>query len=243
MAVVALQPGELQREAAFEHARTCPDCARALQQAERLLALVDAELVPTPPSAETLQRVERAVEREMQPARKQPRLLAGLATAAGAGVVLLYAHHLDPSGAAVAATAALLAVAFAWSGVSSRAAVAAAGACAASLLLAVVAAHSPGLFVRVGVHCVAVELFTACWPLAAVAVAVAGGFASRPSAWTTAALAAAGALAGQAALHLGCEVHTATAHLLVFHFGGVVLAALAGSAVPRLIPAPLSHPD
>jgi hypothetical protein len=45
--------------------------------------------------------------------------------------------------------------------------------------------------------------------------------------------AAAGALAGHAALHLTCPVRAATPHLLAFHAGGVLLAAALGLSVWR----------
>ena len=59
----------------------------------------------------------------------------------------------------------------------------------------------------------------------------------RREKWSSAAVAAAGALAGHAALHLTCPAAHADAHLFVFHVGGVVLAAmLAVLATPRLSP-------
>jgi hypothetical protein len=83
------------------------------------------------------------------------------------------------------------------------------------------------------VKCVAIELFAAAWPLGAAALAK--GLVQRPgSPWATAALAASGALAGQAALHLTCPVRFAEPHLAVFHTGGVVLAALLGASASRL---------
>jgi hypothetical protein len=83
------------------------------------------------------------------------------------------------------------------------------------------------------VKCVAIELFAAAWPLGAAALAK--GLVRRPrSPWATAALAASGALAGQATLHLTCPVRLAEPHLAVFHTGGVVLAALLGASASRL---------
>ena len=49
-----------------------------------------------------------------------------------------------------------------------------------------------------------------------------------------AAVAAAGALAAQAALHITCPSRTAMAHLLVFHTGGVLLAAMIGAMIAGL---------
>jgi hypothetical protein len=53
-------------------------------------------------------------------------------------------------------------------------------------------------------------------------------FRRNPRPGALAQAAAAGALAGQAALHLGCSMHAQAPHLWVFHVGGVALAALAG---------------
>ncbi len=246
LAFVALARGERELTEAWEHARTCARCATALHEGERMLALVDAELAPSPPSSEALLRAMRAVELELEleleldrrPARslQTARMAVAVATiSAGAALAGPFArhHYLDASSAALAAVAALTAAVLAWLGVGRRTAVAALAACAVSLVVAALASGSLGLFAAVGVHCLALELFTAAWPLAALAAA--GGLSSSTSGWTTAALASAGALAGQGALHLTCPERSATPHLLAFHLGGVVLAAVAGWAVPRAL--------
>ncbi len=237
LALVASARGEREMREAREHARTCAGCAQALHDAERMLALIDAEWAPSPPSAEALLRAGRAVELELdrQPARslRAARVAAAVATISAGAALTRHYHHLNASSAALGAGAALTAAALAWFGVGRRAASAAFAACAVSLVVAALSSASPGLFAAVGVHCLAIELFTAGWPLAALAAA--GGLSSSTSGWTTAALAAAGALAGQAALHLTCPERSATPHLLAFHLGGVVLAAVAGWAVPRAL--------
>jgi hypothetical protein len=53
-------------------------------------------------------------------------------------------------------------------------------------------------------------------------------FRTDPRPGALAQAAAAGALAGQAALHIACPSSHQAAHLWVFHVGGVALAALAG---------------
>src|SRR5260370_20277573 len=244
LAFVALARGERELTEAWEHARTCARCATALHEGERMLALVDAELAPSPPSSEALLRAMRAVELELE-LELDGRLARSLQTArmavavatisAGAALAGPFArhHYLDASSAALAAVAAWTAAVLAWLGVGRRTAVAALAACAVSLVVAAMASGSIGLFAAVGVHCLALERFTAAWPLAALAAA--GGLSSSTSGWTTAALASAGALAGQGALHLTCPERSATPHLLAFHLGGVVLAAVAGWAVPRAL--------
>jgi hypothetical protein len=236
LVLVASAGSERELKEAWEHARTCAGCARALQEGERVLALVDAELAPSPPSAEALLRAKRAVELELdrQPARplRAARVAVAAATiSAGAALAGPWArhHYLDASSMALAAGAALTAAVLAGLGAGRRAAGAAFAACAVSLVVAALASTSPGLFAAVGVHCLALELFTAA------GLAAAGGLSSSTSGWTTAALASAGALAGQAALHLTCPERSAAPHLLAFHLGGVVLAAVAGWAVPRAL--------
>ncbi len=238
LGLVASARGEPELSAARKHARTCASCAQALHDAERMLVLIDAEWAPLPPPVDALFRAARAVELEQdgQPPRAA-RVAAALATlgagAALAGPLASHSGHVDFASAAAGAGAALAATILAWLGVSRRAASAALAACAVSLAVAALASASPGLFAAVGIHCMALELFTAAWPLAALAAA--GGLSSSTSKWTTAALAASGALAGQAALHLICPEWSAAPHLLAFHLGGVVLAAAAGWALPRAL--------
>jgi hypothetical protein len=102
---------------------------------------------------------------------------------------------------------------------------------AASTVFALMMASASLLAPAVGVECTLLELFAAALPWVAFH-RVAGPWRSRSA---SSAVAAAGALSGHAALHLTCPVAHADAHLLVFHLGGVVLAALLGAlATPRL---------
>src|SRR5258708_18109572 len=188
LAFVALARGERELTEAWEHARTCARCATALHEGERMLALVDAELAPSPPSSEALLRAMRAVELELElerrPARslQTARMAVAVATiSAGAALAGPFArhHYVDAWSAAVAAVAALTAAVLAWLGVGRRTAVAALAACAVSLVVAALASGSLGLFAAVGVHCLALELFTAAWPLSALAAA-AGPSSSSP---------------------------------------------------------------
>jgi hypothetical protein len=110
---------------------------------------------------------------------------------------------------------------------------AALGAVATSALLVLLAAASAGLSVRVGLKCTLIELIAAALPYGSVAyVAIRRGL--EVGAARYAAVAAAGALAGHAALHITCPVRTQGAHLMAFHFGGVVLAMLLGTLGARL---------
>ncbi len=217
--LVALARGERELKEAWAHARSCAGCARQLHLAERMLVMVDAELAPSPASAVALLRAKKAVDLELNrrpaPSPWAARAAAAAATigaaAALAGPLARHRHHVDAESVVLGSAAAVTAATLAWLGVGSRLAAAALAACAASLAVAAVS----------------------CWPLAALAAT--GGLSPSTSRWSTAALAAAGALAGQAALHLACPERSAAPHLLAFHVGGVMLAALAGWAVPRAL--------
>lgn len=68
--------------------------------------------------------------------------------------------------------------------------------------------------------------------LGAAWLALRGGLTSIGLKFTVSA-ASAGALAGDAALHLTCQAHESLPHLLVFHVGGILLAAVVSSLVWR----------
>ena len=84
-----------------------------------------------------------------------------------------------------------------------------------------------GDFAPIELTCVRWELIGAALPLAAAAVA----FRRDPRPGALAQAAAAGALAGQAALHLSCPGRHDAVHLWSFHVAGVMLAALLGWVV------------
>ncbi len=86
-----------------------------------------------------------------------------------------------------------------------------------------------------GFGCAGMEALAAVLPLAVLAwMARRHGLTFGSLAYAGAA--AAGALAGQAALLLTCPSHDLS-HLLVIHSGTVLLAAMAGAGVPRLVSA------
>ena len=243
LALAALPPGDPELDAAEAHVRSCPGCAQALREGTRLLKLIDAELRSSPPPEAALQRARDAVLAEMDRedrARPAPHWRAQLIFAASVllafGTLSAVSRHraMDPESWIVAGSAAVLAALLA--GVSNAGLSVALGVNAAALALILVAGAGTGMSALVGIKCVAIELFAATWPFAAAALS--RGMAARPSAaGPAAALAAAGALAGQASLHLTCPAAHALPHLLVFHLGGVVLASLAGALVLRARPA------
>jgi hypothetical protein len=152
------------------------------------------------------------------------------------GLLLLVAGRRDPEAwTAALVVAALSALLAATAGVLRAGALVG---IAASAAFAVAAGGAPGfafagqmggLAAGLGVECLVAELVSAALPLAAAAWVFRRN--PRPGALVQAAVA--GALAGQAALHIGCSAHAQSAHLWVFHVGGVVLAAFAGWLLER----------
>ena len=96
----------------------------------------------------------------------------------------------------------------------------------ASLAAALVAGRGGGLQVAIGVHCLGTELMAAAAVAGAAWLGARGGspVAVRRS---LAAGAVAGALVADAALQITCGAQDATAHLLTFHVGGVLIVAAA----------------
>ncbi|HYV65371.1 MAG TPA: hypothetical protein VE964_03950 [Myxococcales bacterium] len=243
LALAALPPGDPDGDAAAAHARSCPGCAQALREGTRLLKVIDTELRPSPPPEAALQRAQDAVLAEMDRedrARAVPnwrsRLIFAASVLLAFGTLSALSRHraMDAESWIVAGAAAVLAALLA--GLSNTGLSVALGVNAASAALVLLAGAGTGVSALVGIKCMAIELFAATWPFAAAALS--RGMAARPSAaGPAAALAAAGALAGQASLHLTCPDAHALPHLLVFHLGGVVLASLAGALVLRARPA------
>ena len=224
-----LGPDDPEHRAALAHAAGCPACTRALARGARLVAALDTLPAPAPPTPEVLARVRRAVE---APARR-PAVVATVALGVAAGFLLIGGRHLaHGTHGALAAPLLTLAVALvaAVAAVITRAAwpaLVAAG--AASVATAVATGDGFTFEMGPGLACLAQEV---------VAGAIAAGglwlldrrHGTRRSAATWAAVAASGALAGQAGLVIHCHV-TATGHGLPFHSAGVALAAVLASAL------------
>jgi len=118
----------------------------------------------------------------------------------------------------------------------SRASAAAVAALAAlpvlSLVLAIFKSGAAGLQGTIGIKCVAFELAFAVGPLVATFALARSGRLGRPI-LAVAAGAAAGALVGQAVLHVTCHALPSTSHALVFHTLPVMLALALGALAGR----------
>ena len=103
---------------------------------------------------------------------------------------------------------------------------------ATSGLFAFLSGTAAGLSPGIGIRCTFRELWAAAitW---AIVVTIGRRRGVAFSRWNVTAIAAAGALAAHAGQHLACAVPHSDAHLLVFHFGGVLAATLLAAVSVR----------
>jgi hypothetical protein len=230
--LAALPAGDPERDEAWAHARECPACARALDEAERLQALVGDV---APPSLGAGARAPGGIVSELRREGRR-RALASAVTVCSAFVLcVVLARHRAATRqgwmlalAVAAAAAALGAAARRWAiAVLVAAPIAAVG-------LALASGTAGPLEVAMGVDCLATEVACAAAVVAAAWLALRRGTSSLSPRSVTAG-AAAGALGAVAALDITCPAHAALPHLLAFHVAGV-LVAMAGAAMgPRLL--------
>jgi hypothetical protein len=226
--LAALPPDDPERVAAWAHASGCPGCARALREAERLQALVAA--IESPPlPVEALWRVSHPILAELrQEARRWT-----IASIAAVSVTLVVLAVLARDGARPAAdwawAAVLGALAIALAAAARRSALLVITAAVLAAVTAAVAAGRPGpLAGAIGLLCLTTEIAAAATVVGAAWLAIRGGTTS-PARSAIAAAAAAGGLAGDAALQVSCAAQDAIPHLLAFHVGGVLLAVVGAS--------------
>jgi hypothetical protein len=200
-----------------------------------------SEVIPAAgPSPELLARAAAAIEKESAQERRARSVLRWVA--AGAVSVmwvgqLLYGKQLIHDTRSVIGSLALLLIAIAgvtYARASQRALIAVL--VGASGLFAWAVGAVSGLETRIGLECTACELVAAAIPWLLVTVlAWRQGVALDRG--TVVAVAAAGALASQAGQIMGCPVPHANPHVLIFHLGGVLLAAGLAFVTPIRAPA------
>lgn len=231
--IASLPADDPDRVAAEAHAAACPSCAAALKDAEAMFALLDALPPPERPSSAALARTKAAVLAAPDwpdTAPVSPAKAPALGVAITFLVLALAAKHRSGDGRVwmEAGAAAALAVG-ATASSRHRARLSLAVVSLASVAL-VASAGGPwtGAPALAGAKCVVFELLASAVPLGFV---VHGVLRRRHVAGRveSAAFAGAGALAGQAALHVSCPDHASSPHLLPFHLGGVLLAAGVGA--------------
>jgi hypothetical protein len=227
--LAALPEADPERRAAWVHAGGCEGCARALREAERLQELLGG-LHPEPLSALLLARASAAIDRELRrETRRRSTWTAGVAAALMA-LLLGLSQHRTGTGLDWVLLGCLAAAALVLAGLASRRPLPVVAAASAAAVAAALIGGGPGpLEAGIGFHCLLSELVTAGLVVTAGWLALRGG-TSMLSRRVAAATAAAGSLAGEAVLQVTCGFHGFGAHLLVFHAGGVLLAA-AGAAL------------
>lgn len=212
-----------ERRQAERHAASCAACAARLREARALLAGVDDALDLPGPAPEVLASGRRRLDEAFAAERRAP-VIHGIA---GAGVLLAFlviaGRHLTHGALGAPALLVVAALATAVAAFSRRTAWPAVGlATGASIASAAWSGDGATLDVVVGFVCVAKEMLAGGVALAGLWLADRRAETLRlPTTW--AAVAGAGALAGQAGLLLGCPA-TGAGHGLVFHVAGVALA-------------------
>jgi hypothetical protein len=222
--LAALAARDPERVAAVAHARSCAGCAAALREGERLVALLDS-LPPEPAPCAALRRGAAPVLEDLP--RAPPRVVLPLAAAAAAALVVAATRTHSGAPRDWVAAGALALAAAAVAARAARGAAAAIAAVVGSILFAAWGDAAGPLSLADGLKCAATEIAAAAVPLVA-ALALWGRGGATPG--RLAGAAAAGALAGQAALEIACHAPDAAAHLLVFHTGTVIAAAALGAA-------------
>jgi len=233
--VAGLPDDDPERRVAEQHAEHCAACRLALAESRALMRLLDLARAPVELPAGALERAVASIERELR-LESRKRAFVPAAFVLGAWVLETFiAKKIDTDPYAVATSMCVALIAALIAGWNRRGVGATVLVVFASGVFALAMGSVPMLAPAIGVKCMLLELVAASLPWLALR-RLAGPVRPR---WEASAVAAAGALAGHASLHLSCRVAHADAHLLVFHFGGVVLAAVLGAvATPRTAAAP-----
>ncbi|HEY6476060.1 MAG TPA: hypothetical protein VI456_05720 [Polyangia bacterium] len=237
--LAALPRTDPERKQAEEHAHACVACREALDEGGRLLSLLRRALPAT--RREPLAR-PLPVTREAPSAAAIARQLAW---ATAGAIVLAWLFQLTVGGGfrldldCALVSVAVLAVAIGCVTVlRGNPRLALGTVVVTSGLFAYLAGSAAGLSAGIGIRCTFRELWAAglTWFCVWAVGRRAGVTFDRSK---TIAVVAAGALAAHAGQHLACAVPHSDAHLLVFHFGGVLLATAAAAVGTRRVPAPI----
>jgi hypothetical protein len=226
--LAALAKDDPERVQAEEHASSCAPCREAFAEGLGLIALLDESQPLSPPSPDLLARAASAIEQQSAgEASVNRRVVWGAVT----GVLVAWAFQLTVGSGFSPdldhAVASLTVLGVALAGVTllrNQPKLAIALVAGASLAMVSISGTASGLAPGVGIRCSFRELWAA-----GLTWIVAGAVARRVEAplgrWRLTAIVGCGALAALAGQHLACEVPHAHGHLLVFHFGAVLLAS------------------
>jgi len=246
--LAALSDDDPEKKAADEHARSCVPSQDALEEGGRLVALL-RQALPVPSSiTEPASSRSRTVDHLLAPVAGFSWAASGVSwndasrrfvwTTVGA-VVVAWLFQLTVGGGfqmdreCLVVSLGILAVAIASVTVMrGKEPLAVVTVVATSGLFAYLSGTAAGLAPGIGIRCTFRELWAAAitW---AIVVTIGRRRGVTFSRWNVTAIAAAGALAAHAGQHLACAVPHSDAHLLVFHFGGVLVATLLAAVSVR----------
>jgi hypothetical protein len=258
--LAALPQDDPERGAADEHAKSCAPCREALDDGVRLMGLLRQALPFSPPLTEP-SSARRPVFSPTASDLGAPAAgglswpAGGLSWPAGGlswndasrrfvwttvgAVVVAWLFQLTVGGGfqldreCLVVSLGILAVAIASVTVMrGKERLAVVTVVATSGLFAFLSGTAAGLSPGIGIRCTFRELWAAAitW---AIVVTIGRRRGVAFSRWNVTAIAAAGALAAHAGQHLACAVPHSDAHLLVFHFGGVLAATLLAAVSVR----------
>jgi uncharacterized membrane protein len=231
--LAALSKDDPERIEAEAHVRACAPCRAAFAEGVGLVALLDESQPLSPPSPDLMARAASAIEGQ---SAGEASITRRIVSGSVIGVLVAWAFQLtvgsgfspDLEHAGVS----LMVLAVALAGVTilrNNGRLAVALVLSTSLAMAYVVGTSEGLAPGIGVRCAFRELWAA-----GLTWIIAGAVARRVDVtldrWKLSAIVASGALAAHAGQHLACEVPHSHAHLLLFHFGAVLLA-IAGTVL------------
>lgn len=229
-----LAEGDPERVLAEEHLRGCAECRRAVNESERLLALIDAQPPPILPSEDALASTLAKLRAHML--RQQGADLATAATTFAVGLGLLV-WCMD-SGSPIRlmtsfATLALAAILAGWSGRSPTESVRAlAIAVGIASVVTVIDLSTLDPHLGQAFRCERLMFAAAFLPFLSSL-----RFHAR-CLEHTAASAASGALVGQAALLLTCGSEEGWIHVVAFHLLALMIAAGVGALLGGLVIGP-----
>jgi hypothetical protein len=225
--LAALAKDDPERLLAIEHTQSCASCGEAFAEGMGLVALLDESQPLSPPSPDLLVRASAAIERQ---SAGEGVVTRRIVWGSALGVLVAWAFQLmvgsgfSPDRQHAAVSLGVLAIAIAGVTVLRHSAkLTVILMVTTSLALVSLAGTAEGLAPGIGIRCAFRELWAAAltWGVATV---VARREETTLSRGTVTVIVAAGALAAHAGQHLACEVPHSHSHLLLFHFGAVLLA-------------------
>jgi hypothetical protein len=237
--LAALPKKDPERRLADQHASSCAACREALEEGARLLSLLRRAL---PTARRELVAGAASGARQGTTAASIARQLAWATTGA---VVLAWLFQLTVGGGfrfdldcGLVSLAVLTVAIGCVTLLRGNPRLAVGTVIVTSGLFAYLAGSAAGLAAGIGIRCMFRELWAAglTW-LCFWAVGRRAGVSFDRS--KTTAVVAAGALAAHAGQHLACAVPHSDTHLLVFHFGGVLVATAVAALGTRRGPASL----